>query len=50
MISSPQVVYDTGDLLCTFLQLVEKAKELLKDSDIKRWYNLSITYAQGENS
>ena len=31
-----------------FVQLVQKDEDLLKDSYIKRWYNLSITYVQGE--
>lgn len=47
---------DPGDfkeydgLTSLFIQLIKKDKELLKDGYIKRWYNLSITYAQGENN
>ena len=49
-------LYDPGNfkeydgLTLLFIQLVRKDKELLKDRYIKRWYNLSITYAQGENN
>lgn len=49
-------LYDLGNfkeydgLTLLFIQLVRKDKELLKDRYIKRWYNLSITYAQGENN
>ena len=45
---------DPGDfkeydgLTSLFIQLVKKDKGLLKDGYIRRWYNLSITYAQGE--
>lgn len=47
---------DPGDFkeydvfISLFIQLIKKDKELLKDGYIKRWYNLSITYAQGENN
>lgn len=50
------ILCDPGDfkeydgLTSLLIQLVKKDKALLKDGYIKRWYNLSITYAQGENN
>ena len=37
-------------LTSLFIQLIKKDKELLKDGYIRSWYNLSMTYAQGENN